>query len=288
MAKFGRAYNLTWIPPEEEDVINVTMPLTMQFNVNRSTMSSVNSAQIKIYNLDQKTRSRMFQDRFDLDLERRNSIILQAGYKNLSTIFQGDVFEAYSMRQGTEIITHMDCRDGGLDSSGTLTNTAIQKNTDIREMLSSLISGFQNLKEGTIGNIEGSIKRPVVLDGNTFELIKKYSDDNVFIDLEKVNILKDNETIEGVVPLINSETGLLNAPRRRGAMVEIETIFEPRIVMGQILAVESKIQPEYDGQYKVIGVNHSGIISGAVGGQCKSKFTLLIGSKEAGGFQNVG
>jgi len=44
----------------------------------------------------------------------------------------------------------------------------------------------------------------------------------------------------------------------------------------------------YNGQYKVIGMVHSGIISEAVGGSCTSRFNLLLGSRYFGRLKTVG
>lgn len=286
--KFSPAYKLTWISKESGETLNFALPFTVQFSISRSTMASLNSSQFKLYNLNRQTRSKLFQDRYDMSITKRKQLVFQAGYETLSTLFIGDVFEAFSSRQGTEILTLMDCVDGAIDTGETLTNKTIQKDTDIKNVLTGLISEFSTLTEGSIGTIDGTIKRPVTLEGNTFDLIKTYSNNQAFIDLGKVNILKDTETIPGSLLSITSETGLLNVPRRRGGLIEIDTIFEPRITIGQILEIHSKIQPEYDGQYKVVGLNHTGIISPVVCGDRKSKFTLLIGSKSASGsFTNV-
>jgi len=287
VAKFGRTYRLTSESNVDSEAIVIEPPISIQFNLNRSTMASLNNCQIRILNLSQLTRSKIFQDRFNLS--KRKKVILQAGYEKLSTIFVGDIFMADSYRQGNDIITFIDARDGGFDSSGTLTNKTIQKGTTVKSAIEEMIKQFSNIKQGKIGTVEGEFKRPVVLDGNTFELIKKYTDDKAFIDLEKVNILQDNETITGEIALINSETGLLGVPRRNDSFLTIDTLFEPRITMGQVLAIESTIQPEYDGQYKVIGVNHAGTISESIGGSVKSRFSLLIGTQlTGGGFTNIG
>ena len=283
--KLQRNYRLTIEANDDAGAIIIEPPFTISFVVNRSVMASINSSQIRIYNLSEKIRNQIFQDRFNTT--KRKKVVLQAGYSKLSTIFVGDMFEADSFRQGTEVITVIEARDGGFDSSGTLTNNTIQKNTEIKTLLQGLISEFPNLKTGVIGEVEGSIKRPAVLDSNTFELIRKYSNDKAFIDLETVNILNDDEVIAGDLPLINSETGLLGTPRRRDSYLTIDVLFEPQIVMGQLIKIESDIQKQYDGQYKVVGLTHTGMISEAVSGECKTNLSLLIGTQLVGGFKQL-
>lgn len=282
--KFGRRYRLT-VETNEDDEAIIIEDLTIEFNIVRSTMASLNSMKLSIYNLNQESRNKIFQDRFNPKTYKK--IVLQAGYDNLSIIFIGNIFEAHSARNGVNIITTIDARDGGFDTVSELTSKTLPAGTSFRDLISNLISDFPNLQQGNIGNIEGATRRPVVLDGNTFQLIRKYSDDSVYIDLETVNVLTDNDVVEGDLPLITSETGLLATPRRADSYLTIDTIFEPRIIMGQLLDVKSDISPQFDGQYKVIGLSHAGIISQTVGGQLTSKFNLLVGSQILGGFNEI-
>ena len=43
--------------------------------------------------------------------------------------------------------------------------------------------------------------------------------------------------------------------------------------------INSKINPIYNGQFKVDGIKHSGTISGAVGGECKTSLDLFLGTE---------
>lgn len=294
MIKFGRNYRLT-IQSNGDDPSDIVIeyPLTVQFDITRGAMASLNSMNLVIYNLSETTRRQIFQDRFGYydgvsgQLAYRR-VILEAGYgQDLSIVFQGNLFEASSARQGSNILTFIDARDGGFDVATTKTFATYAKGTQIRDLLLTLMSQFQNLNQGEVGNIEGEFKRPVVIDGNTLAFMQLYSNNNTFIDLEKIHVLGDNEVIEGIVPLISDETGLLETPRRDDAYLTVTTLFEPRILMSQIIKLESTINPIYNGQYKVIGVKHSGIISGSVSGECKSTFGLLLDGQLFGKFNVV-
>lgn len=286
MVKFGRNYRLIiQTNDSNEEAIIIEPPITLQFTINRSTMGTLNSMRLQIMNLSEKTRNKIFQDRFNPKVYKK--IILQAGYNNLSNIFIGNIYNARSFRANTEIVTFIYATDGGFDTANTLSNGTIQKQTSYKDFLVALVNSFPNLKQGKLTEIEGEFRRPAIVNGNSFELIRKYSNNKAYIDLETINILNDSDVIEGDVPLLNSETGLLGTPDRADAYLSVETIFEPRIIMGQVIEIQSDVQKKYDGQYKVIGVTHSGIISDAVGGQCSSKFNLLVGTQLFGGFNIV-
>lgn len=283
--RFGRNYRLT-IETNDGNAIVIEPPLTIDFTLERSTLSSLNSAQIQVYNLSEKSRSRIFQDRFTQRPDGYKRVVLQAGYGKLNTIFRGNIFQATSTRQGADILTYIDARDGAFDAErGFTSRTETPKNT--KELVQQLLGDFENVTEGTITDTGTEFNRPVTLNGNTFDLINKYTNGKAYIDLEQVNVLDDNEVIEGVLPLITSETGLLATPKRENAYLSIETMFRPEITIAQLLEVRSSVNSAYDGQYKVIGLQHRATISEAVGGEARSRFDLLVGSQLFGEFNKV-
>lgn len=285
MSKFNRAYKCT-IDMGDGEAIIITPPLTINFSINRSTSSSSNNLELKIFNLAKKTRNRIYADRFTKNLYRR--ITLEIGYgDNLSTVFIGNIFTANSARQGSDIVTSITALDGGFDTYNTRTSKTYSSGITKKEVVEDLIKEFPNINQGKLGEIDGTFNRPVVVDGNTFGLIKKYTDNRVFIDLEQVNILSDDEVVAGYIPLINSASGLIGTPQRNDAFLTIQTMLEPSIIMGQIIAIESSVQPIFDGQYKVLGLTHSGTISESIGGTCRSTFNLLIGTQLFGEYKEV-
>jgi len=265
-------------------------PFTIQFNINRSMMASYNTMTIQIYNLNEAHRNAIFADRFypyqvvDNKYTYRQ-IVFEAGYKSLgalATVFVGSIMCAYSYRQGSDIITVIEARDFGYDVVTTQTSTTLEAGTSKKDALTQMANSFPNITQGVIGDIQGDFQRPVVLDGNTFVLMKKYAqipDAYVYVDLKKINILQPNEAIKGEVINLTAADGLLNSPQRGDASMIVQSLFEPRPIMGQLINVKGSFFTQYNGTYKVCGVNHQGIISEAVSGQCVSTFNLLLNNQ---------
>jgi len=300
--KFQRRYKLTVqinTAEGQEKAIEIRSPLTLELDVNRSTQSSLNSATFRVYNLSETNRSLIFQNRFSINdvSGNRKKVILQAGYEttknrddDLSTIFIGNLLEAYSYRQGTDIITYINAQDGSLGAYNSDIRETIVGGTSFKDIAKTLIAGITGVTEGKIGDIQGASKTSTALNGNNFYLLKKDYKDEVFIDLEKVNIINENEYIKttgGKVLLITSETGLLGTPQRQGTDLVADMIFEPKIQVAQLAEIKSQFNKKFDGQYKVMGLKHSGIISGAVAGDCKTTLNLYIGNKLLGGLKGV-
>lgn len=288
MKKFGRSYRLVIDPKDGGELIIIQLPLTINFNVQRDTQASLNHLDIDIYNLSESVRNRIFQDRF---VRNDRTITLEAGYDSLSMIYRGNIFYAHSWRNGTNLITTISSLDGSYDTGQKMTFQTLSAGSTIKEVLDFLVGELTqestSLERGTVGDFPDVLQRPVVLNGNTYDLIKKYSQGQVFVDMGKVFVLKNNEVIPGEMPLISPETGLLDTPRRDAAYLTVNTLFEPRVTIGQMVQLQSAVLPVYNGDYKVLGVNHQGTISSAVGGQCRSIFKLLTGSEIFGGYSEV-
>lgn len=284
--KFNRKYRLTIDLNDGSGAIIVEPPFTIEFNIQRAAMASVNSMSLAIYNLSEKTRSRIFQDRYQIGSYKR--ITLEAGYgESLTQVYSGSIFQAHSELAGPDIKTNIVSRDGYFDAVSTQSNRSFAAGTTLRGLLSDLTGDFPNLKKGSIGGDDITFDRPVTVEGNTYETIKKYSRNQVFIDNERVNVLNPNQVIDRPVFLMNADTGLLETPKREDTFLTITTLFEPRITIGQIIELDSLITPIYNGQYKVIGASHGGVISEAVSGTLKSTFNLFLGSQLFGRFQPV-
>jgi hypothetical protein len=278
----------------DNQAIVVTPPLTIRFNVSRGGNQKP-SMQLQVYNLSPNTRDRIRHDRFSST--KLQKVILEAGYDNLSVIFKGDIFSASSVRESeTNIVTYIDCRDGGYDLSNTKTYQTMAGGTPLRSAFFNLIGQFPTLAPGHVGEIEGTALRPLVLAGNTWDLVRMVTVDGAFVDLGQVHVLKNGEAIvrqdlqhkgPASIPLISPETGLLGAPQREDAFIQVKTLFEPTIIIGELVSLKSTVAPQYDGQYKVIGITHNGTISGAVNGTCYTTFQLIKGDQLAGGFTQV-
>lgn len=282
--KFGRTYRLTIDPGDGSDLIIITLPFTVNFTVQRNTMASLNNFVIDIYNLSENTRRRIFQDRF---VARRRTVTFEAGYETLTTLFKGYIFEANSRREGPNVITMIEARDGSYDVTTKMTFQTIGAGQTVKDILKYLIGQYDDLELGAVGDFPEVLQRPVTLNGNTYELLKTYSNRNVFVDLGRVYVLKPNEVVPGELPVLSPATGLLESPRRDDAFLTVPTLFEPRVGMGQPIELASTISPIYNGQYKVLGVLHQGVISQAVNGPLRSTFNLFTGTQLFGDFTRV-
>lgn len=277
MEKWTRNYILTVQTDEKAaDYIDVTFPLTIEFRIVRNINADANSATFTIYNLSEDSRRKIFLDRYKTMYYK--GIEFRAGYgdrkETLPLIFKGNIQQAFSRRNGVDYLTEIDAFDGGFAFVNGNTNRSFTEGTPDKQIIETLIKDLPGVSKGAIGNFGVKLLKGNAFNGSTADLINEITEQHFFIDLEKAYCLRDNEVIEGNLQVINSATGLLGSPLREEAFLTFDMIFEPRINIGQYIKLESQTERFFNGTYKVLGVEHTGTISGATSGECKTKVSL--------------
>ena len=270
------------------EAIVITNPITVRFDIDRSIYAGIASMNIDIFNLAPTTRNQLFKDWFyDIPKENFLYIVLSAGYEGmeLSNVFIGDIYSAYTTRQGTDVITRIVAKTGLRTMADSIEVTLKSGCTtqDVTDVCMNKLTGLSKGKQVVEKYI---FTKPVALADKPLAILKQYNPNkNVFIDLNKVNILGENEGFKGWVPVITDSSGLLNAPERKSNTLIFKMIFEPRFELGQIVELSSNLAPQFNGQYKIFGIKHEGMISDSVAGKVITTVELNIGSVVYGGFK---
>jgi hypothetical protein len=281
--KFKRFFRM-FIEVDSGETIEVEYPLTITFDVKRNTLASSNTGHFQIFNLKADNRHRIYHDSYDTLTYRR--ILLQAGYEDespLPTIFAGNIISASSYRQGTNFITDITAYDGIYGTANGQVNSTIPSGYSLKNTLSGVLGSMPKLNPGAIGDFSQQSSRGLTLMGNSWEIAQRLvSPQNgiAFVDNEIYNVIRKNEYLVGAegITLINSETGLLQTPRRFDAQLNAEVLFEPRIQVGQLVQLESR-ERIYNGRYQINGIAHKGTISGAVCDNATTTVSLWLGTE---------
>lgn len=274
---FGGARNLT-IPQQ----------CTIDFSISRQSLSSSQTAVFVVRGLSEATRDLIFKDQYNTASQR--ALQFRAGYGTFTPlIFNGIVFWAYSEKHegDPEVSTIIHGWDGGFSQNNGFTSgwgspgQAIPAGTEASDVINQLGTGIPGIL-GTpiVGSFPQKNLRPEVLFGNTWGLILEKSGGQAVIDNGQVKALNLNEAIDGPIPVISSDTGLLGSPRRSGYSVEWDTLFEPRLTLFQQVQLISTVNPRFNGVFKVMGFQHRGILSPSVVGENKTTFSILYGTTD--------
>ena len=280
MANKGqRSYKLS-VQKEDGETLVITNPFTLEFEIQRNTLSSVNTANIRVYNLSKQSRNHIRRDQFDFGVVKK--VKLEAGYgSDLSVIYQGTIYRAQSVRQSTNMITTIESQDGGWAAVNSKYSQQFPAGTENQTIINSVVEQLKKdgISTGAIGAREGTIPRGNSFSGATVEVLRQVSGDGFFIDNETVHVLGDNEFIEGNILLITSASGLLGTPTKENLFVSFDILLETRIKIGQKIRLESvTVDDDINTEYKVVAVTHKGTISEAVSGQCITSVKCLPGN----------
>lgn len=274
--KFQRIWKMVITTPEE--TITIGYPLTVQFSIDRDTFAGSNTATFNIYNLGLATRNKVFQDKYRID--RIVFVDFFAGYNGqFALCFKGKVLEAYSGREGgaNNVITTIQALDSDIIQS--YSSHTFEEGTPLKDVYKTLAGDMPNLAIGAIGTLEGNLQTPLVINEKSFVAINKLTGGSTFVDLDKIHTLQDNEALADVIiPRITSESGLLGSPNRHDAQLDVKCLFSPEVLVGQLVEVESSVQTQFNGQFKVCGIHHAGTISAAICGTLETTLNLFIGA----------
>lgn len=277
MEKWTRSYYLTvQTNAQAEEYIDITMPLTISFHIKRDVNASANTATITVLNLSEDTRRKIFLDNYQTMYYKR--VELRAGYslgkETLPLIFKGNIQKAFSQRNGVNYETTIDALDGGFAYANSYSSRQFAKGTTDKQALKTLAADLPHIELGKIGNFNYTLTRGNSIDGPTLQYFNTISEGHYFIDLEKIHCLLDDEGFSGNIKVINADCGLLGSPLRQESFLTFEMIFEPRLQVGQFVELQSQTERGFNGTYQVLGIEHSGIISDAQSGTCKTRVSL--------------
>lgn len=280
MLKFGRTYSLR-VQTVDNAMIEVKNPFTLEFAVKRSTLASANTGAFKITNLAPETRNRIYHDKYDtLNFK---SVELRAGYgSNDPLIFKGNVKEAQSYREegSTSVITSIDGYDGGFALVNAFSSWTLNGPKSKQEVIAQFLNDMARqpgVELGAVSVFGGTYPRGRSVCAPTAGLLATETGNRFYIDNGRMYCLRDDDSIQGDIAVISADTGLLGSPRRADTFITCEILFEPRFLIGQLVELRSNVNTFMNGIYKVMGIEHYGTISDAVGGKCKTIVNLWVG-----------
>lgn len=308
MDKFGRRYELTIYPGQylntspgndpskfsfgdfgvTESVV-IKNPFTLIFNIRKGEQAFTNVANFQIYNLGETTRRTIYKDQTDYTCLTR--IVLRAGYVDpLPIVFQGNVEWCTSYRQQgqTNFITDIEAVEGIFEIKNSFSNRNFPGTVQKQEVVDYLVKDLTSMgsPDNQIGLSRGAIHQykdvhfRKVLSGYSWDILKEETDNCCYISNGKLNVVAENEFIEGHIDEISSSTGLLGSPKQSEHYVITEMLFEPGLELSQFITLNSTSQRLYNGEYKIYSLNHFGMISDSVGGKCQTNVTLFSFRRE--------
>lgn len=274
--EIGTRKNIDFVPQE---TLTIEYPFTCQFSVTTGTYQSQNQGSFQFVNLSRDDQARLWLDLWNIG-KKYIYMKFYAGYgDNMPLIFSGSVQMCTSEKQGgsTDYITEMQVWAGGDIYRDGYLNATFTEGTTLQNILDYALKDQKEISVGYVTPDIQPLPRNKTFIGQTLDLLgRAYGGYEVFINNDEINILGNRDLIPGEVAVISDDSGLLGSPKRANGYVECDMIFEPQLKAGQGVSLLSYTMPWLNQAYKIIRVQHSGIISPVISGNLVTSITLSI------------
>lgn len=254
--------------------------LRIKFEVVKDHQPSPNSATIKIYNLNDEHQSQI-RNEFE-------EVLINAGYEGSEAVlFRGNIRHVYRYQEGNDWIVEIDCGDGDKDFRDAVVNETLAAGVGDDQLVDRVCSSFELTKKGDVDGIANSPRlRGKVVSGNSRDVLSALSHGHGCswsIQNGRLQIVKASGVVKGEAILVNSDTGMLEAPEQDDKGIKVSSLLNPSYRVngaiklnngsikkkraksdskgGQPESGDSKAAPaklDPDGIYKVYKLTHKG------------------------------
>lgn len=249
--RFNRDFKLI-VRTSYKDVV-ISSPMRINFTISKSVDGLLSGCTLKLYNLQESLRLALVKDAEDEDYI---PVSLFIGYKDkIELAFKGNVYRGQNERSSTDMITTLECLDGGSMLNAFVSET-ITKN-DI--VIDTILKSVPTITRGRI-NPRLELIRPKVLVGNPINLINSdlRESEKWFIEDEQLNVIDIKQVTSNYIPKISAKTGLIETPTRQEQKVTIKILINPSVKIGRLLKLESTTAPHLNGIYKIYNITYNG------------------------------
>lgn len=258
-SRFNRTYQLA-VQVSDDKAVVIGQPLRVVFTVDKSNTTSLNKANIKIYNLKPENRLALVKDS---DQKKKIGVELLVGYSGQNErIFKGTVHIGQNSREGPDMVTTLECQDGGYDFRYGFTSRTVPAGKD---PLDEILKDMPDTKKGAITKERPiAMTRPRVLVGNSYKTIgRTMKGQRWFVDDETLNVINDDEVVSDQIPIVEAASGLVNTPAREEKKVTLQTMLNPALRVGGLFELKSTTAPHLNGIYKIEVISYDGDTSGS-------------------------
>ncbi len=263
---------------EGSSVVFTVSNLRVVFRTRQANLQTPAHADIRIYNLSAETAN-MVQKEF-------TKVTLSAGYVgNESIIFKGEIIQVRKGRENpVDTFVHILATTADQAYNFAVVNKTLAAGHTFRDQVDVALEAMKpyGVTAGYIADL-GSTKMPRgrTMFGMARDLLRTVAFSTASswsIQNNKLQIVKNTETMPGQAIVLNSRTGMIGLPTQSIDGIEVRCLLNPEIVPGKRLQInQSSIQqaalsPGYtaavtnsmiptladDGFYKVLVVEHHG------------------------------
>lgn len=215
--------------------------LRITFVIGKTSDSNVNTSKIKVYNLNERSRT-ILEQGGDL------VAILEAGYTDtgLEVLFKGEIDKSQFRRMGSNWVTTIFVKDGNTAITKTHFEKSYAGPIDLKAIAEDITQTLRNEADIVIKDLK-NLSSDIIQNGFSANGLASRILDNIvekqglewnIQDGELQIIAPDSSDDEAIV--LTPETGLIGSPVRRESGIEFRALLQPKIKPGRAVKIESR------------------------------------------------
>lgn len=213
--------------------------LRIRFAVRRGDFRTPNSADIRVYNLNEDTVQRVQKE-----FER---VVLQAGYAgNYGTIFDGTIKQVRRGRESqTDTYIDITAADGDSAYNFAVMNVTLAAGSTAQDHLEQALASMSSrgITMGETAELSASkLARGKVFYGMTrdfLDILGKTQDVSWSIQDGKLTLIPNNAYLPGEAVVVTAETGMIGLPEQTQNGITVRTLLNPGIRIGKRLQIDN-------------------------------------------------
>jgi hypothetical protein len=226
-------------------------------DIEKSGGMAMSTATIKIYGVNQSAMNQLTKRTWELNAISRKTVQIDAidGTKK-TTVFIGQITNAWGDYQAApDVFLYIEAQAGFFDQLAPVPASSYPGKTDVATIVQQIAAqmglAFENngVTESLVDQYLGSTAVEKLRTVAAAVKIDFYIDDTVLA------ICPKGMPRNGQMPVISPQTGMKGYPTFDRMGVSFETLFNPAIVFGGKVKIESQIGPAC-GEWKAVSISH--------------------------------
>lgn len=213
--------------------------LRIKFSVKRSDTMTPNVADIRVYNLEEKTALRIRKE--------FTQVILQAGYDgNVGVIFKGNIKQVILGRESaTDTFIDIIAGDGDRAYNFAVVNQTLKAGATAVDQVNAASTSMaaKGVTQGHIGDMPPEqLPRGKSMFGNARTYLRNIAQTTNkawSIQDEKINFVPLKSYLPGERVVLTSKTGMIGTPQQTNEGVNVKCLLNPRIRIGTRIEINN-------------------------------------------------
>jgi hypothetical protein len=215
--------------------------LRIRFSVRRGTISTPNTADIRVYNVSAATARKA-------QLKEFGRVVLMAGYAgNYGVIFDGTIKQVRRGRESqTDTYLDITAADGDSAYNWSVINMSLAAGSTAQDHLKSAVQAMEGrgVTMGDSGTLStNKLPRGKVMFGLTRDVLDnlgRTQDVSWSIQDGKMTLIPNTAYLPGDAIVVNYQTGMVGLPEQTQNGVNVRILLNPSVKIGRLLKIDNE------------------------------------------------